>query len=325
MMRRKILAVLFGVLFLGTVNPAKAAQVAEVIVPQANVYLYPQASSKVISKLGRGESLAVSNIATEGFYKVRLKNGDMGWVSGNDILSGGSSTSPGTNSADPNAVAPLEPRARKRTPQRRNRSNDEDYAGPSGDDSFRLLVGYGVQFASYAGLKDNFDGTSGLNPGKHFGIEAQFKMSHAVYWGIRLESMNASATTNLTTDISQTIQVKEIPVEIGIMWSPVSSHKFRFGLGAYLGAVASGNTSIAQTTTSSQQKKTVEYSTIELCGTLASQFSVGLGERIGLFLEADYRYDQTGKNPDTTIIKAVPGFKLDYSGVLVRAGLELRL
>lgn len=44
------------------------------------VYEKPSAKSKVIAKLDEGTQLVASNQPTQGFHKVRLKDGRIGWI-----------------------------------------------------------------------------------------------------------------------------------------------------------------------------------------------------------------------------------------------------
>jgi len=302
-------------------SAAWAAQTAQVIVPQANVYQYPQASSRVMTKLSQGDSVAVSNLPTEGFYKARLSNGDIGWISGNDILS-----SSGTPPQD-GASAPVP----FKSPEHHRRSRDSgDDSNPNSEDSFRALVGYGISSLSYSGITTYYQQTTGLNLGSNFGLELQFKMNRTLYWAARLEIISGNTGSQAISSIpqiSQTTTVKEYSVEGGLMWSPITSHRFRLGFGAYLGIVPSATATIAQLNQSDNpnQLTQVVYQTAEVCGTLAVQTSIGLGDAFGIFLDAAYRYDQTGTSPPTTQIGNVPGIKINYSGITARVGMELRL
>ena len=84
----RLSAFLLTLLIPGLSLQAHAAQVGQVVVEEAHVFQYPQAGSKVIGNLKKGETLPVSNLPTEGFYKAKLSNGEMGWLSGNDIHAG---------------------------------------------------------------------------------------------------------------------------------------------------------------------------------------------------------------------------------------------
>ena len=281
--------------------PALAAQNAKVIVPSAKIYLYPQAASKVVLILKEGESIQISNLPTEGFYKMRLPTGELGWVSGNDILASGrleEGVTTHSNSKTTKAVV----------------------------DAPRILFGYGFHSLSYDGLKSNFTKTSSLNLGKNFGLELQFRMSSRLYGGVRLEILSAdTGAQSIDANTSQTVQVKEVPAQVGIMWSVISGADYRVGLGAYGGGVFSSSAKVTQTSTATGVQKVVEYSTIQLCGTFSTQVTYDFNESLGIFFEGDYRFDQTSKNPDTTVIKATPGFQINYSGILARLGIEIRL
>jgi hypothetical protein len=305
------------------IQQARAAQSAQVIVPQANVYQYPQASSNIISHLSQGQTVAVSNLPTAGFYKVRLANGDLGWVSGNDVLSGGGSSASGAPKGKSQYSAP---RAR-----RRRNDDNADMQPSSNVDSFRFLFGYGIQSLSYSGLADTFgtDNAKGLNLGKNFDFELQFKINPKLFWAIKIESLSSdTGSVALNSELSQEITVKQVPIEVGLVWSPISTHRFRLGFGAYLGALVSSNANVQFSDSVSGEQKTIDYSTTELCGEISSQASFGLGDTFGIFVEAAYRYDQSGTTPAATDITgtvAIPGFKINYSGVMARIGLELRL
>jgi hypothetical protein len=303
---------------------ALAAQSAQVIVPQANVYQYPQASSNVISHLNQGQTVAVSNLPTAGFYKVRLPNGDLGWVSGNDVLSGGGAP---TRAAPSGNVQSPPARVRRK----RNYDDNADVQPSSDVDSFRFLFGYGIQSLSYSGLADTFgtDNAKGLNLGKNFDFELQFKINPKLFWAVKIESFSSdTGSVALNSELSQEITVKQVPIEVGLMWSPISTHRFRLGFGAYLGALISSNANVVFSDRVSGEPKKIDYSTTELCGEISSQASFGLGDTFGIFVEAAYRYDQSGATPSATDITnttTIPGFKINYSGVMARIGLELRL
>ena len=320
-------AVVAILVFFASAKQAHAAQAAQVIVPQANVYQYPQASSNVISRLNRGDSVTVSNLPTEGFYKVRLPNGDVGWVSGNDVLSGsvGSSNGDGRGSV---VAKPVPPRARKRS---RSEDGDAPTSGSSDTDSFRVLISYGIGSLSYGGLTDTFgsDNVKGLNLVKNFSAEAQFKINPKLFWAIKIDSLSAdTGIITITSSETQEIAFKQVPVELGLVWSPISRHSFRWGVGLYLGAPLSSTSAVTLNNTVSAQQIIINYGAVEPIVELGTQFSWGLGDAFGIFLAANYRYDETSAEPsqvDSTRGITIPSFKINYSGVTVRLGIEIRI
>ena len=79
-----------GVVLIGQffILSAHAAQNAKVVVDSATVYEKPQVDSKVVGTVNKDTTIAVSNVATNGFYKSRIPSGAIGWISGNDISTG---------------------------------------------------------------------------------------------------------------------------------------------------------------------------------------------------------------------------------------------
>jgi hypothetical protein len=291
---------------------AQAAQTGKVIVPSAKIYVYPQSTSRVVANLKQDQSVTISNVPTEGFFKIRAPNGEMGWISGNDVLAG-NGASPAIPSASNTQI-----NRRKALPHRPIREDAK-----SDHEGFRALIGYGIASLSYGGLTSSYSQVS-LPSAKLLGFELQFKITNEVYWALRLETLSATTgDTTLNSTTTQNVTIKEIPVEVGVMWSPISSRKLRLGFGGYLGAVPSASATITQT--SGGQVNSVQYSTTEICAAVAAQGVVGLGDAFGVFVDLAYRYDQSGTTPDTNAIGIVPGFKLNYSGITARAGLEIRL
>ncbi len=84
-MTGRLAAIVVWVVFLcgGLVwtSGAWAARPGRVDVEGAEVYEGPGSSFKVVDKLPKGTPLAVSNVATEGFFKVRTPSGAVGFMS----------------------------------------------------------------------------------------------------------------------------------------------------------------------------------------------------------------------------------------------------
>jgi hypothetical protein len=336
-MSRSMNRILFSFFCFTLSSVALAAQTAQVIVPSANVYLYPAASSKVLAKLGQGDSIVVSNLPTEGFFKTRLRTGDMGWISGNDILSGEGASRVAVPAVNTGNVAPLMPNAAPPAPEaevrhkpKKKLSHVEEQV-PDGEDSFRALVGYGISRLSYAGgFQDRFQFTQPLNSAKDLSFEFQFRMKRKLFWAVRIEYISTSSQGNFTsggvaiTSGAQTISTSLITVQPGIVWSPIYTENSRLGIGAYLGLDV-GNTTVQQTPTSGTGIS-IPYAGEQPVATIAAQYTYGLSDAFGVFGELGYRYDRTGKFGQTTGVTAAPSdFLIDYSGAVFKLGLEIRL
>ena len=323
-MKTLILCVLFFF------QSAHAAQVGQVIVDDASVYEYPQFASKTISKLQKGQGVQVSNLPTEGFYKVRLKNGDLGWISGNDVLVGG-----GGDSSSASAPAPRSPQKAKDYPtssypkDETADSEDENNEEEDRPQNWRIILGGGLQNSSYKGLSDNFENVGDLNYGMNVGLEIQWRATGALFWAIRTEALFSSApTATISTGYTQSITELHVPIQVGLVFSPFDNGSSRLSVGLYAGISPVSSITVTQNPPSGSgvDGASKTYSAIDPVATGAIQGVIGLGRVFGLFGEIAYRYEKTsafdaGPVAGTTVI---PSFTTDFSGVMGRLGLELR-
>ena len=314
---------------------AKAAQVGQVVVEEAHVYQYPQSGSKVIANLKRGETVPVSNLPTEGFFKAKLSSGEMGWLSGNDIHAGAvPSAKSGAAAAPPAEPVPLEPapntRMRRKPPQVRPKAEDDENAendpadSPSlNGDHTRILFGFGFQNLSFAGLASNYEKVDLLNPGNNFGLELQFRISSWLHWALKADSFSgATGEQVISTGDTQTITMRNISGELGLVLTALQSDSIRFSLGAYLGA---GSSLITIRRISASSGGETPYASVNPCGLVSGQLSFSIFRHLAIFGEGAYRYQQTQEFRTIALSGTVPNFKINYSGVFGRIGLELKL
>lgn len=287
--------VVLGFLSAVMIPAAHAAQVGKVIVDQASVHEYPQENSRVIAKVPKDEQVTVSNVPTQGFYKARVKSGQVGWISGNEIFVKGG--------------------GRGAAPARKGRTSYKP-------EDMRIQLMYGIDKLSYSGLSSvftttNLSGTSGA-------IEGQFRLKGDLFWAIRAEyhtgSQAAIAVDALTT---QTITQSIIPVMIGANYTLKQWESFRVGAGLYLGMAVVSSTTIAWTDATEVEE--VKYSSLDPCGALNVSGIYSFSDSFGAMLEAGYRYHKTGEFPSTTRFGGKDGFSINYSGITIRLGLELKL
>jgi len=291
---------------------ALAAQFGKVIVDSANVLEFPNGGAKPISALKRNSVLQVSNVATEGFYKVRLPSGDIGWVSGNDIFVMQSDPSAGTP-----RPGPVETKSEE-APKAPIEDSDEFWG-----DRTRIQLGFGVKDTLYGGLSDHFAGVDQLNYGKTISLEVQRRWFYLLYWGFRIE-LNTAKTGDQTLSATTVQRINEftLPLQVGLMVHPIHTRKFRIGLGAYGGVSVVNYTQVEQEVSSISSS--VKYSSIDPVGSGVIQVVYGLTKAIGIYGEFDYRYHVTGEQSPTTVLGAIPAFQIDYSSYFFKAGLELR-
>lgn len=65
-----------------------AAQIATVVTEDAPIYLNPDFDANIVATVKRGETYQISNQTQGPFYKIRLKNKQLGWISSVDIKPG---------------------------------------------------------------------------------------------------------------------------------------------------------------------------------------------------------------------------------------------
>jgi hypothetical protein len=183
-----------------------------------------------------------------------------------------------------------------------------------------------VHDLSYGGLSDHFMGAGDLNLGSHYSLEVQRKIFYLLYWGLRAEIMNAETGDQaISATTLQRIKSHSVPIQIGFIFHPIHARKFRLGLGLYGGVSLVTYTEIEQTVSSTTNS--VRYSSIDPVGTAVIQGTYGLGKVLGLFGEIAYRYHSTGTLDTSSVLDSnnpIPAFKLNYSGILLKGGLELR-
>ncbi len=322
--------VFFVLSLLGLPSFSFAAQLGKVIVDEASVYRYPRQGTEVISSLSRDQSLAVSNLPTEGFYKVRLPNGELGWVSGNDIFVGAKPAVSEPAASEPVAATKPTPEPRPATQEITKLKKKKKMKEPSddlpedngyGDDS-RILVMIGQQFPSYGGLKQYYD-VAGLSPGSSLVLEAQFRVAKHLHWAARGEfNFSSVGAKSISATETQELKQSSIPLLIGLNLSPWTSKEFRLGIGAYAGLTLFSNVVINQTTSSLDQQ--LSYSSYDPTAMLAVQGAWGFGNYIGVVGELGYRYQKSGNQKSTTLFGGKPAFQLDSSGVVFHVGLEFK-
>jgi hypothetical protein len=317
-------------LFLAS-GAAHAAQSGKVIVDSAVVHEFPQAESKPLDQVTKDTVVAVSNLPTEGFYKVRTQSGVVGWISGNDVFIAGANTNAPVVSSPP-ANRPEIPGSH--SPNHKKKRYDDDFASDDSDqkpkvfkDDYRILFMGGLHNLNYGDLPSKFStapynfglSANDLNLGVGFTFEVQKKMKPGLHVALRLEYLTTSAPEKTLSGGTTTLDVKNaiIPLSVGFVWSPIDHQGFRLGFGGYLGG------SFASTTLhDSAIAQDVKYSSLDPTATLVLQGSIGLTRLLALAYELGYRYELPGTTPVSENFGA--GFKVNYSGYFARLGLEIR-
>lgn len=296
-------AILIFVLML---TSAHAAQTAKVIVDTASVYDKPQADGVVIGTVLKDTSIAVSNAPTNGFYKSRIPGGAIGWISGNDILTG--AVPAAAEAAKPAETAEAAPPPKKKKKE------------AAVSDHSRIMISGGIQILNNTGFP-----TGVSNEGSKMGFggtfEMQFKLSDQFYWGGRAEYFTSSSSQVISTTVDQTLSFTTIPLMVGLMYVPVSNSDFRFGIGLYGGVSLLTSLKVTQATTS--ESVSVNYSSSDLCFYGNLQGSYALTSSMSLLGDFGYRIHNSSYPASADL--DVDAFDANFGGLVARLGVEFRM
>ncbi len=290
---------------LATADSAWSAQVGTITTENTLVRIHPNDSAMVIGKLPLDEEIPISNLPTNGFYKMRMDNGDIGWVSGRDLKL------PMTN-ADTGFAMP--PRA---SILKKEFIEDEENS--------RVIVALGLHTFTYTNMPALLQAEA-MNSGNNGLLEFQFRMAKLLYWALRTEVFWSTSSSFLVdTTTAEKVSHFIVPVQLGLHFSPFTFSGFRFGVGAYGGLALLADLGVEQTTPTNV--KTATYSApLSPVGTLNFQIDTGLGENTGLLFETALRFHTTGEFPASqTLPTQIPAFSADYSGLIIRLGIEIRI
>ena len=291
-----------------------AAQLGRVVVDSGSVLEFPQKNAKVISRIKKGALYPVSNLSTEGFYKIRLNQLETGWISGNEILVGVTAPDGSSPEKSVDSSKMLDSEVSKPPVE-----TGEVFSG----DSVRVQLSLGLHKLSYGGISNYLQGTSDLNFGQNYTLEFQKRWAKLLFWALRVELMEADSGDQALSDTTtQHIKQFGLPVQLGLIFTPIYTRKFRVGLAVYAGASVKTYTSVEQVV--SLESNTVTYNSIDPVGTVSLQATYGFGKAFGIFGEFSYQYQKTGTLDATTKVGSIPSFSLNYSGYFLKSGIEFR-
>ena len=288
MMRMKKIMIVVLLQLMLSVLPAQAARNGKVVVDSAKIFENPKPGSTVIDSVPKETPVQVSNTQTNGYFRVRVPGGTVGWISGNEIF-----VSTPELKVEPETVA------QKTAP-------DDD---PEKEDRARIQLTGGMQLLNFTGIPAAID-VSDVKTGIGGTLEIQFKLMPMIYLAGRAEYYKKSGSI---------VSFSTFPLMAGLSIVPFSTKLFRLGIGAYSGAAIMTNLSIEK------DGKKSEYSAFNFTGYGNIQASVALFSNTSFLLEGGYRI-HTLNAPENTSADGLllPAFEADFGGIIARAGFEFR-
>ena len=331
-MKRIFITFIFLFVPIGFLQSAHAAYPARVDVDETPLYQFPKEDAEVLKTLRQGEALAISNYPTQGYYKARTIDGDVGWVKADVLIiyERGEASAEG------------QPQVRVQDDQIDGKAQPRDPRGPRVDPrveeaprasarvyrwQLRALVG--MDFFPMTAINDQL-GDAYMTNAVHGGGEGMYRIVDAAWVVLRAEYLFKTVVAKSGGNQFE-FYASSLPVYAGIELNVLEGENLSLGLGL-LGGLGLG-TSFSSTASGQNKPNVTEYSGTALSALVRGIASWHLTSWLNLFAEAGYRYLATtaasptkSGNGNGIFVTAGKEAKLsvDMSGLDVSAGVGLR-
>lgn len=316
---------------------AGAARPARVDISGARVLAGPAPEAEVITTLDKGRSIAVSNLPTQGYYKVRLPSGEIGWMAADTLIlfdaPGGEAGMDSMDYDDPFADGggSSSPRPLKENPvaspgagrvlTRRKR----DLA------AVRVRAVGGMDFWNPAEIQDQL-GLNDLTLGFNAGGEVHFVMTPQLAMVSRVEYLRKDAVGRDTSTLeTYAFTLSSTLATVGLELTLSGSRVFSFHT-SLLGGLAL-NTRFRAIHQNTPEPNETLYSNTGFTGMAKAGVVWHFHDVFQFLIEGGYRHIKTKElsptelDADASIFKDSEGntrtFPIDLSGFFVGAGLQL--
>ncbi|MEK6579225.1 MAG: SH3 domain-containing protein, partial [Bdellovibrionota bacterium] len=285
----------------------------------APLYEGPGPKFKKIFDVPKGVSVEASNVPVEGYYKVRLPNGRVGWLSSDTLVFAPKKVGvPSINY--PTALEPEAVNTQSALDKKKSHTEHKSV-------NFALIGGFDLFNASEINQRYSF---SGLSNGIGFGGEFSFYPSSSVGIVVRFEKLSKSINVVDETSVPYTFSLSSIPFMIGVEIPISKEANSGLTLGILLGIAAS--TQFTGTATNFALDNVTTYSGTGMGALFKFDYNFALSGGFGFFTELGYRYLRTSSLAPglalngSNIFKDINGnpisFTLDMSGVILGGGMR---
>jgi hypothetical protein len=245
-------------------------------------YSVPSAEGQVLKTLQKGTALAVSNYPTEGFYKARTVEGDVGWVSADVLIlyereQAGSKDAP-TITADGRPVDP------RRAPP--------SVSSPPTEPHWVLRAFAGLDFYNMTAVNTQL-GDNYLTSAVHFGGEGHYLLQESLALVLRGEYLTSTVTASTATLNSFELFASSIPIMGGVNIGIFSNEHFSFGAGILVGL--GFETQLTSTALNQEKPNKTVYGGTALAGLVRAELVWKITRLFSLFAESGYRYLKTAQ------------------------------
>ena len=274
-------------------NPAHAAKMAKVVVESARVLDKPQSDATEISKIPKDTTIPVSNNQTNGYYKTKISSGQLGWISGADILAGETIGAPAASVKE----------------EKKTEKKSEASASLN-----QLVLSGGLNLVSNTGFPSKISTT---DAGKAYAgtLELQFGLNDRFSLSGRVEYISSSSSQTITGG-TQAFKFKTIPILGGVNYFPLHKNKFKWGFGAYGGLSMLTSLTVTQTTSVNNP----EFSSTDFTAYFNTQAMYAFSSAISGLLEVGYRM-HSASYPAFSSYPTV-AFTPNFGGLVTRLGVS---
>ncbi len=297
-----------------------AAQLAKVEAAEVEVYTEPSAQSAVVGKLKSGDLVAASNLPTRGFYKIRMPQGEVGWVSA-EVLILNPPQEEGANSEETPEVS----QEIQKTPKLSAKPKEFETAMKEEHLHHYVLRGFfDLQLLSWSDFATvtGFNAPSSL---KSLSLELEAYVSSSISLLMRFDYLYAGAIGTTDAGKNYEFSVASTPLIIGVGYTIGRDQAFSLGVSAMGGLGFGTELSVLSTSDLSPNETILSSSPLVFVGKvhLAHTWKSGFC----LAAEAGYRLLSTSLLAPSTIGSGSSiigsGIALNYSGIFFGAGLGI--
>jgi hypothetical protein len=322
------------VLLFSLSSVASAAQNAQIIGPGGALKKYPRPSAETLESLPEGTALEVSNVPSQGFYRVRTSEGNLGWVAAQSILVGQEIPPPEDEippvaqvetkiSVEPPVAPPAETRTETIFVDQAD-GNKRSEMRPKG--KIWISGFWGIQHIHLSDLSSLL-----ANPlyswEQHYGVQVDFPMTERLYWSFRAENMTGSVSAG-----SEVFSASSFPISSGISYRLIEDRFFQMRLTALLGIGFSTRFDATATQLAAPNLTELSAAAFEQIIKLDQYFNVG--KWTAFYFEMGYRNIASPSTGPTTLGNGSASFQvngqykpvsINLSGPMASMGIALRL
>jgi hypothetical protein len=302
----------------------------------------PDKSSEVLGHLANGESIEISNYPTQGFYKVRTGNGQVGWIDSAGVnkeaplpppeaeLPQSAKMPPAPDTLSSPGASETKETSPENIPYEDIKSTDrpvvesrEQEAKPKPHrHPYELKAFGGIQKIQFTEV-NNLLGTTVFSATKYFGIQFGVPLEERLLAVIRIERL-----TNSTSAGATNLSLSSTPVTAGLSYAFVKQKPILLQGSVLLGPAFS--TTLDATATDLAAPNMTELSTTAFTELLKLDLGMQLSSAVELFIEGGYRFLKTSSVGPTTTVNGSALFQsngvnvpvpLDLSGPFIGGGL----